>query len=140
MVKWVFPTSARLLFVQSHGAAWLADAEGNLPGPGPGHVQHCWQSAAQVLQHEGMPPRPGMGVLWGSCAFCGNEKLREGWEVEVWSVLGQSASHSLSLTEFQVEEAAFLLQIHEKGPPPRGPFPWAEGDLTPSASNPGFAS
>lgn len=29
----------------------------------------------------------------------------------------------------QVEEAAFLLQIHEKRPPPRGPFPWAEGDL-----------
>eukprot|EP00435_Cladocopium_sp_Y103_P024934 s2192_g6.t1 len=27
----------------------------------------------------------------------------------------------------KVEEAAFLLQIHEKRPPPRGPFPWAEG-------------
>eukprot|EP00438_Fugacium_kawagutii_P029987 Skav217714 [mRNA] locus=scaffold2294:232098:239488:- [translate_table: standard] len=29
----------------------------------------------------------------------------------------------------QVEEAAILLQIHEKRPPPRGPFPWAEGCL-----------
>lgn len=27
----------------------------------------------------------------------------------------------------KVEETAFLLQIHEKRPPPRGPFPWAEG-------------
>ena len=59
--QWVFPehqcfTSARLLFVQSHGAAWLANAETHLAGPGPWDVQHCWQSAAQVLQHKGMPP------------------------------------------------------------------------------------
>jgi hypothetical protein len=40
---------------------------------------------------------------------------------------------------FQVEETAFLLQIHEKRPPPRGPFPWAEGYLTGIASDPGLA-
>lgn len=27
----------------------------------------------------------------------------------------------------KVEEAALMLQVHEKRPPPRGPFPWAEG-------------
>ena len=89
-------TSARLLFVQSHGAAWLANAEGDLPGAGPGDVQHCWQSAAQVLQHEGMPPGKtpgGMGFLVPSGR---NEKLRrKRWEVEVWSVLGQSDAASL---------------------------------------------
>lgn len=30
-------------------------------------------------------------------------------------------------TFLQVEEAALMLQLHEKRPPPRGPFPWAEG-------------
>lgn len=43
----------RLLFVQSHSAAWFANAQGDLAGVGSGDVQHCWQSAAQVLQHEG---------------------------------------------------------------------------------------
>lgn len=31
------------------------------------------------------------------------------------------------LNVLQVEEAALMLQLHEKRPPPRGPFPWAEG-------------
>ena len=31
------------------------------------------------------------------------------------------------LNALQVEEAALMLQLHEKRPPPRGPFPWAEG-------------
>ena len=142
-------TSARLLFVQSHGAAWLANAEGDLPGAGPGDVQHCWQSAAQVLQHEGMPPgkTPG-GDGKNSCA-----KWKK-WETEEEEMGSRSlvslgtvrcsepltdwvSAHLVPL--FQVEETAFLLQIHEKRPPPRGPFPWAEGYLTGSASDPGLA-